>query len=74
MGFRNAATSALWDGAKAGEPVLLEPVMSVEVVAPVDYVGDVTGNLNSRRGKVTGMEQRRGEELEFLYLVSDITS
>ena len=63
LGFRNAATSALWDGAKAGEPVLLEPVMSVEVVAPVDHVGDVTGNLNSRRGKVTGMDQRRGDQV-----------
>jgi elongation factor G len=63
MGFRNAAISALWDGAKAGEPVLLEPVMAIEVVVPPDFVGDVTGNLNSRRGKVTGMEQRRGDHV-----------
>ena len=65
MGFRNAAVNALWDGAKNGEPVLLEPVMSVEIVVPMDYVGDVTGNVNSRRGRVIGMEQRRGDQVVF---------
>ena len=65
MGFRNAAVSALWDGAKAGEPVLLEPAMAVEVVVPTGYVGDVTGNLNSRRGRVTGMEQRLGDQVVY---------
>jgi elongation factor G len=63
MGFRNAATSALWDGAKAAAPALLEPVMAVEISVPADFVGDVTGNLNSRRGRVTGMVQRRGDHV-----------
>ncbi len=63
MGFRNAAVSALWDGAKDASPVLLEPLMAVEVIAPAEFLGDVTGHLNSRRGRVTGMEQRRNEQV-----------
>jgi len=63
MGFRNAATSALWDGAKAASPVLLEPVMAVEITVPAEFLGDVTGHLNSRRGKVTGMDQRRNDQV-----------
>jgi elongation factor G len=63
MGFRNAAVNALWDAAKLAGPVLLEPVMSVEVVAPAEFLGDVTGHLNSRRGRVTGMEQRKGDQV-----------
>ncbi|MCP4574555.1 MAG: elongation factor G [bacterium] len=63
MGFRNAAVSALWDGAKAAEPTLLEPLMTVEIAVPADFVGDVTGNLNARRGRVTGMAQRRGDHI-----------
>ena len=63
MGFRNAAVNALWDAAKNAGPVLLEPVMAVEVVAPADFLGDVTGHLNARRGRVTGMEQRKGDQV-----------
>jgi elongation factor G len=63
MGFRNAAINALWDGAKKAGPVLLEPVMAVEVVAPADFLGDVTGHLNARRGRVTGMEQRKADQV-----------
>jgi len=63
MGFRNAAVSALWDGAKDAGPALLEPVMAVEVVAPAEFLGDITGHLNSRRGRVTGMEQRRNDQV-----------
>jgi elongation factor G len=63
MGFRNAAVSALWDGAKAADPVLLEPVMAVEITVPAEFLGDVTGHLNSRRGRVTGMEQRRNDQV-----------
>jgi len=63
MGFRNAAVSALWDGAKAAHPILLEPVMSVEINVPADFLGEVTGHLNSRRGRVTGMEQLRGHQV-----------
>ncbi len=63
MGFRNAAVTALWDGAKAANPVLLEPVMSVEINVPAEFLGDVTGHLNSRRGRVTGMDQLRGNQV-----------
>jgi len=63
MGFRNAAVNALWDGAKNAAPVLLEPVMAVEISVPTDYLGDVTGHLNSRRGRVVGMDQRKNEQI-----------
>ncbi len=63
MGFRNAATGALWDGAKAADPVLLEPVMTVEVTVPPEFLGDVTGHLNSRRGRVLGMQQRGADQV-----------
>jgi len=63
MGFRNAAVGALWDGAKEAKPVLLEPVMAVEISVPADYLGEVTGHLNSRRGRVMGMEQRKNEQI-----------
>jgi elongation factor G len=58
LAFEIAARAAFREGmAKAG-PVLLEPVMRVEVVTPEDYMGDVIGDLNSRRGQVSGMDQR----------------
>jgi elongation factor G len=58
MAFEIAARQAMRDGlAKAG-PALLEPIMRVEVVTPEDYMGDIIGDLNSRRGSVTGMDQR----------------
>jgi elongation factor G len=58
LAFEIAARAAFKEGiAKAG-PVLLEPVMNVEVVTPEDYMGDVIGDLNSRRGQITGMDQR----------------
>jgi len=63
MGFRNAAVNALWDGAKNAGPVLLEPVMAVEISVPTDFLGDVTGHLNSRRGRVMGMEQRKNVQV-----------
>ena len=63
MGFRNAAVGALWDGAKSAKPVLLEPVMAVEISVPAEFLGDVTGHLNSRRGRVMGMEQRKNVQI-----------
>jgi elongation factor G len=58
MAFKIAGSMALKDAAKKAQPVLLEPIMAVEVVTPEDYMGDVIGDLSSRRGRVEGMEQR----------------
>lgn len=58
MAFKIAGSMAFKEGAKKAQLVLLEPVMSVEVVTPEDYMGDVIGDLNSRRGKVQSMEKR----------------
>ena len=58
MAFKIAGSMALKDAARKAKPVLLEPVMAVEVVTPEDYMGDVIGDLNSRRGQVEGMAQR----------------
>ena len=58
MAFELAARAAFREGAAKAGPVLLEPIMKVEVVTPEDYMGDVIGDLNSRRGQVNGMEAR----------------
>ncbi len=58
MAFKIAGSMAFKDGAKKANPILLEPIEMVEVVTPEDYMGDVIGDLSSRRGKVEGMEQR----------------
>jgi elongation factor G len=58
MAFKIAGSMAVKKAARAAKPVLLEPMMAVEVVTPEDYMGDVIGDLNSRRGQVEGMEQR----------------
>ena len=58
MAFKIAGSMALKEAAKQAKPILLEPIMEVEVVAPSDYLGDIIGDLSSRRGKVGGMTQR----------------
>ena len=58
IAFKIAGSMAVKDAAAKASPVLLEPVMAVEVVTPEEYMGDVIGDLSSRRGKVEGMEQR----------------
>jgi elongation factor G len=58
MAFKIAGSMALKEAARKAKPVLLEPIMHVEVVTPDDYLGDVVGDLNKRRGRVEGMEQR----------------
>jgi len=58
MAFKIAGSMAVKKAANEASPVLLEPVMAVEVTTPEDYMGDVIGDLSSRRGKVEGMEQR----------------
>jgi elongation factor G len=58
IAFKIAGSMALKDAARKANPVLLEPIMSVEVVVPEDFMGDVIGDISSRRGKVLGMETR----------------
>ncbi len=58
MAFKIAASMAFKEAAKKAEPVLLEPIMSIEVVTPEEYMGDVIGDLNGRRGKIQSMERR----------------
>jgi len=60
MAFKLAASMAFKEGVQKGSPVLLEPVMKVEVVVPDDYLGEVMGQINSRRGTIQGMEVRPG--------------
>jgi len=60
MAFKIAGSMAFKEAARAAKPVLLEPIMDVEVVVPADYLGDVMGDLSSRRGKIGGMTQRAG--------------
>ena len=63
MAFKIAGSIALKEGARKAQPVLLEPVMNVEVVTPDDYLGDVMGDLSSRRGKIGGMTQRSSAQV-----------
>ena len=58
MAFKIAGSMAFLDACKRADPVLLEPIMKVEVVVPQDFMGDVIGNLNGRRGKILGMKAR----------------
>ena len=58
MAFKIAGSMAIKEAAAKAKPVLLEPIMSVEVVVPEEYMGDVIGDLNSRRGRIEGMELR----------------
>jgi elongation factor G len=60
MAFKMAASMAFKEGVQRGGPVLLEPMMKVEVVVPEEFLGDVMGQLNSRRGNIQGMEVRPG--------------
>jgi elongation factor G len=63
MAFRIAGAMAYRAAVAKADPVLLEPIMDVEVVTPPEYVGDVVGNLNGRRGQIGGMTQRQGAQL-----------
>ncbi len=60
MAFKVAGSIAFKDGMKRANPVLLEPIMKVEVTTPEDYTGDVMGDISSRRGRILGMETRKG--------------
>lgn len=60
MAFKMAGSMAFKEGMRAGRAVLLEPMMKVEVIVPEEYLGDIVGQLNSRRGEIQGMELRAG--------------
>jgi elongation factor G len=82
MAFKIAASMCFKKGVMEATPVLLEPVMNVEVVVPEDYMGDIIGDLNSRRGRVMGMEERGSAKViraqvpysEILMYEPDLTS
>ena len=60
LAFKIAGSMAFKEGARRASPVLLEPMMAVEVITPEDYMGDVIGDINSRRGQIQAMEERSG--------------
>lgn len=63
MAFKIAGSLAFKDGMKRANPVLLEPIMKVEIVTPEDYFGDLMGNVSSRRGTILGTEDRNGSKV-----------
>jgi elongation factor G len=63
LAFKIAASMAFKEAARKASPVLLEPVMSVEVVVPEEYMGTIIGDLNSRRGRIEGIEHRAGSQV-----------
>ena len=68
MAFKIAGSMAFKEAARKASPVLLEPVMSVEVVVPDEFMGDIIGDLNSRRGRVEGVEHRAGSQVIKAYV------
>ena len=68
MAFKIAASMGFKEAMKKAKPVLMEPVMSVEVVTPEDYVGDVIGDLSSRRGRIEGMDMRANARIIRAYV------
>jgi elongation factor G len=68
MAFKIAGSMAFKDGCRKADPVLLEPIMRVDVVVPETYMGDVMGDLNSRRGRIEGMESRAGAQVITAYV------
>jgi elongation factor G len=63
LAFKIAGSMALQDACKRANPILLEPMMSVEIVTPEEYLGDIIGNLNSRRGKISGIIPRKDAQV-----------
>ncbi|MPN33867.1 Elongation factor G [bioreactor metagenome] len=63
MAFKIAGSMAFKNAMAKADPVLLEPMMKVEVTVPEDYMGDVIGDINSRRGRIEGMEADNGAQI-----------
>jgi elongation factor G len=82
LAFKLAARKAFKAGMEQAKPALLEPIMNVEIQAPVEYAGDLMGDLNSRRGRISGMDTRGGTQIvraqapmaEMLNYQNDLTS
>ena len=68
MAFKIAGSMAFKDAMKKGDPMLLEPIMKVDVTVPEEYMGDVIGDINSRRGKIEGMDARNNAQLIHAYV------
>jgi elongation factor G len=63
LAYKIAASLAFREAAKKAGPVLLEPIMKLEIVSPDEYLGDLVGDINARRGKIEGMEMRSGSRV-----------
>jgi elongation factor G len=63
LAFKIAGSMVFKDAARRADPVLMEPIMAVEVTTPEDFMGDVIGDLNSRRGQIQAMEERGGARI-----------
>jgi elongation factor G len=63
MAFKIAGSMGFKDGTKKASPIILEPLMKTEVITPEEWMGDVIGDLNSRRGRITGMDERSGMKI-----------
>ena len=63
MAFKIAGSMAFKEAMRKGAPILLEPIMRVDVTVPEDYMGDVIGDINSRRGRIEGMEAVNGAQI-----------
>jgi len=68
MAFKVAGSIGFKEGARKAEPVLLEPIMKVEITTPEEYLGDVIGDLNARRGRIEGMEARGNAQIVRSYV------
>jgi len=68
MAFKIAGSMAFKDAMKKGDSVLLEPIMKVDILVPEEYMGDVIGDINSRRGRIEGMEPRNGAQSIHCYV------
>jgi elongation factor G len=68
MAFKIAASIGFKEAMKKASPILMEPIMGVEVVTPEDYVGDVIGDLSSRRGRIEGMDMRANTRIVKAYV------
>jgi len=63
MAFKIAASHALKDGFALANPILLEPIHKIQIVVPTEYMGDVMGDISSRRGKILGMSQEENKQI-----------